>query len=193
MQPVSLTTTRLRLIAPTSADVEVMTAYCQDPGLTRYVPVPVPYTEDSARFFIEKLVPAGWAGDNEYNWAMRTQAGEFIGMLGARRSAPGAASFDLGLWLGAPHRGHGYATEAALVVIAWLFDENIARRLTWEAIVGNDASIRVARKLGFRFTGTRAAEGEFRDGSHPLCWHAELDAADEQGANAASWQELEPA
>ncbi|GAA4179986.1 GNAT family N-acetyltransferase [Gryllotalpicola koreensis] len=193
MQPVLLTTTRLSLSVPTAADVEAMTGYCQDPDLTRYVPVPVPYTEDSARFFIEKLIPAGWASDNEYNWAIRAQNGEFAGMLGARRTAPDAASFDLGLWLGAPHRGRGYATEAALVVVAWLFDENVTSRLTWEAIVGNGASIQVARKLGFRFTGTRASAGEFRDGSHPPCWHAELDAADERGANADSWQALEPA
>jgi RimJ/RimL family protein N-acetyltransferase len=95
--------------------------------------------------------------------------------------------------LGAPHRGCGYATESAAAVVAWLFDQAVATHLTWEAIVGNEASIRVARKLGFRFAGTRPAAEAFRDEAHPTCWRAELHSADKPDENVESWQALKPA
>lgn len=167
-----------------------MTEYCQDPELIRFVPVPVPYTTESARFFIDKLVPAGWESDHEYNWAIRTRTGGFMGMLGARRNGPGSCSFDIGYWLGLAHRGHGYATEAARAAIGWLFETGTATVLTWQTVVGNDESVRVARKLGFRFTGTAPSAGGFRDGARPVCWHGELAESDVRASNAESWRQL---
>lgn len=190
MHPTPLTSERLVLSLPTPADVDLMTEYCQDPELTRYVPVPVPYTTESARVFIEQLVPAWWQSGNEFNWAIRRDAGELLGMLGARRHAPESTVFDIGYWLGSPHRGHGFAAEAVRAVVDWLFGQKVATLVTWEAIVGNDASVGVARKAGFRYTDTSPSLGTFRDGSHPLCWHAQLAPSDSAAENAASWQDL---
>ena len=179
MEPVVLRTDRLELALPTSGDVEVMTEYCQDPEIVRFVPIPQPYTHDSARGFIERFVPRAWASGAEYNWAIRERSGEtdaaagrFLGMIGARPAADDG-SVDVGYWLGAQHRGQGFVPEAARAVIEWLGAELGTRRVTWWALPGNAASRRVAEKLGFAFAGTRPVEGGFR-GTPAEAWFAEL-------------------
>lgn len=48
----------------------------------------------------------------------------------------------------------------------------------WEAVDGNAASLAVARKTGFRYTGIGPALVTARDGTSPQSWQAELAASD---------------
>lgn len=178
MEPVVLRTERLQLSMPTSADIEAMTAYCQDPEIARFVPIRQPYTEGSARFFIERLVPDHWASGADYNWAIRATGevtdaagGRLLGMVGATPAADG--SVHVGYWLGAAHRGHGYAPEAAGEVIRWAKESLGTQTFSWWAVAGNTSSRRVAEKLGFTPTGTHPIEGGFR-GEPAEGWFAEL-------------------
>jgi RimJ/RimL family protein N-acetyltransferase len=89
------------------------------------------------------------------------------------------ATRDIGYWLGAPHRGRGYMTEAATAVVDWLF--GLGRRsVTWECVPGNGASAAVARTLGFTFTGTGPSALTSRDESTATAWHATLTASDDR-------------
>lgn len=72
-----------------------------------------------------------------------------IGGIGLDRRADGV---ELGYWLGRPHWGQGYATEAGLALL------NSAaavghRRVHAAHAFDNRASARVLHKLGFRSTG----------------------------------------
>jgi len=139
--------------------------------------LPWPYQPKDADFFVHDYVPKGWATDAEYTWALRS-GGEFLGVIGYRFNRS-----DIGYWLGAPHRGKGFMPEAVAAVADWLFDLGV-ERLAWECVVGNAASVAVARKSGFTFTGERPTQIPFRDGSHPPAWHGELRARDARDEKA---------
>jgi len=53
MVPVTLHTDRLVLSIPTEADIDAITAACQDPEVPRWTTVPSPYTRKNAVEFIE--------------------------------------------------------------------------------------------------------------------------------------------
>ncbi|MDQ4138057.1 MAG: GNAT family N-acetyltransferase [Actinomycetota bacterium] len=165
----ALRTERLVLDQPTERDVPLITEYCQDPLFERYMATPWPYEERHARSLVTEAVPSEWAADRSFTWAIRLAAGgPLIGMIGHR-----SALADVGFWLGAPHRGHGYMTEAVGAVVDWVFDRG-AELVAWECVVGNLASASVARKAGFRFLGEGPAHVTGRDGSRPASWHGEL-------------------
>lgn len=169
MIAVALRTQRLLLNQPGPADRDLIVEYCRDPLFERYMTLPWPYERQHADFFLETVVPEGWASDREYTWAIRAGAGEpLLGVIGYR-----SETRDVGYWLGAPHRGQGIMPEALGAVLDWVFEHGVDR-VEWECVVGNLASASVARKAGFSYTGTAPTRLTFRDGSHPDAWHGEL-------------------
>jgi RimJ/RimL family protein N-acetyltransferase len=173
MKPVVLETPRLRLDQPTIADRERIVEYCRDPLFESMLTTPWPYELEHAHYFIATHVPVGWAEQREYTWAIREGTGSPIAGIISFRTA----THDIGFWLGAPHRGDGWMTEAAAAVVDWLFASGI-RRIEWEAVPGNRQSAAVARKLGFSFTGTGPSLHPGRDGLPTTTWHATLGPAD---------------
>jgi RimJ/RimL family protein N-acetyltransferase len=171
MKPAVITTPRLVLDLPTIDDVDLTTEYCQDPVFEKYLTTPWPYTRDDALGFFVDVVPGAWRRDTEYTWAIRAE-GEFLGVIGYR-----PVSHSIGFWLGAPHRGHGYMTEATNAVLDWAF-ANGYDDILWECIVGNQQSVSVARKVGFTYLGEAPAEVPARDGSRPASWHAIIRSGD---------------
>ena len=75
----------------------------------------------------------------------------------ARMQAAGAsqrgAGLHIGYWIGRPHWGRGYMTEAARGLIAHLFATRDDALIHSGAFVGNAASLRVQDKLGFARDG----------------------------------------
>jgi RimJ/RimL family protein N-acetyltransferase len=171
MRPARLETERLVLDQPTMDDVDRATAYCQDPLFERFMVTPWPYSRADAVGFFVDYVPKAWERNLEFSWAVRRD-GEFLGMIGFR-----PAGGDVGYWLGAPHRGNGYMPEALGAVLDWLFSNGYDDVL-WECFLGNDASVAVARKAGFRFVSEGASVITARDGTHPPALHATITAAD---------------
>ncbi len=174
MMPVVLRTQRLVLDAPQSSDLDAIVEYCRDPLFERFMTLPWPYEPQHASFFIDQLAPNGWASGDELTWVLRErEGGPLLGAIGWR--ADGNA---LGYWLGAPHRGKGYMSEAVVAVADYLFGTLGLASIAWECVVGNTASAGVARAAGFRYTGSGASRIAFRDGSHPEAWHGALAADD---------------
>ena len=60
---------------------------------------------------------------------------------------------ELGYWIGADHWGQGYATEAALAVMAFAFTTLALHRIQARHFTRNPASGRVLLKLGLRLEG----------------------------------------
>ena len=149
MIPVDLRTVRLVLDQPRQADVDDIAQYCTDPLFERYMVTPWPYERRHAEYFVDDYVPGGWVADREYTWAIRLAGGApLLGVVGWRRDRS-----DLGFWMGAPHRGAGYMTEAVGAAIGWLFAEVGVDLIAWECVAGNLASASVARANGFHFEG----------------------------------------
>ncbi len=157
MDPVCLSTARLTLSPPVGSDIDAITAAAQDPEVPRWTTLPSPYGRAHAEEFLQKSA-RGWLDGTELTWAIRHR-GAWIGMVGlhAIEQHPVAGGCaELGYWMAAPARGHGYLTEAARAVLDFAFAQDGAglERVEWRAVVGNVASARAARTLGFRFEGT---------------------------------------
>lgn len=153
MRPLTLTTERLELRAFTTADVDDVTAACQDPEIARWIPVPAPYARRDAVDFIENIQASGWRDDTLYNFGVFDRGdGSLVGSMGlaglaALRTPERTA--ELGFWTAKGKRGNGYTVEAGRAVVGWAFDALGVERLEWVAAVGNEASLAVATRLGF--------------------------------------------
>lgn len=151
--PTPLRTERLTLSLPAIADVPAITLACQDPEISRWTPIPQPYVAADAEWFVRDTA-ARAESDAGRDWAIRL-GGTVIGMISLTRRAPGNA--EIGYWIAPDARGKGYLLEAARAVIDHAFEPAGLGldRLEWNAAVGNVASARAARSLGFRFEGVR--------------------------------------
>ena len=169
-----LHTKRLRLDSPALSDRLAVARYCRDPLFETLMTLPWPYEQRHADFFLHRVVPGGWLSGDELTWAVReNESGPLLGIVGWRSELG-----DIGFWLGAPHRGCGLMTEAVIAVTDWLMTDFGRTEIAWECVIGNAASVSVARKAGFTFTGERPTELTFRDGSHPAAWHGVLRAGE---------------
>ncbi len=171
MEPVTLTTGRLRLRAVGPADTEAVYEAAQDPDIQRWTTIPSPYLPEHARGFTEEMVPGGWAHGSMFTWGIFLAGGELAGMLSLTMRAPAAA--EVGFWATKEHRGLGHVTEAVLAACRWIFTDLGVDRVEWRAEVGNHGSRGVAERAGFTLEGTlRSAvnnKGVRRD-----CWIASL-------------------
>jgi RimJ/RimL family protein N-acetyltransferase len=71
-------------------------------------------------------------------------------------NGPGAAdAVEVGYTIYEPHRGKGYATEAARALIGWARDERAIRHFIASVAPDNVPSLALVRRLGFVQTGTQ--------------------------------------
>jgi RimJ/RimL family protein N-acetyltransferase len=145
----TLRTRNLLLDAVTGADTQRVFEYCQDTELQGFVPVPVPYTMESATGYTQ-----AYAVDARWLWAIRDRVdGPLLGVI--ELSPKELASAELGYWLGSEHRGRGIMTEAAIAVVEYAFTVAGLEHVQWCAVVGNVPSAIVARNAGLRYEGLR--------------------------------------
>jgi RimJ/RimL family protein N-acetyltransferase len=139
-------TARLLLRSPRPDDAKAITALINDRRVAdNMASIPHPYTRKDARAFIENA-----KGKPLFVIALRD--GKLIGGCGGtyRGDHP-----ELGYWIGVPHWGNGYATEAARALIDYCFGELGYDELLAGARVTNPASRRVLEKCGFQWTGVK--------------------------------------
>jgi RimJ/RimL family protein N-acetyltransferase len=139
-------TARLVLRAPREADAKAIKSLINDRRVAENMAsIPHPYTLKDARTFIE-------AAKGKPLFVITLSDGKLIGGCGGtyRSDHP-----ELGYWLGAPHWGNGYATEAARALVDYCFGELGYDELLAGARVANPASRRVLEKCGFQWTGVK--------------------------------------
>ncbi|GGT60800.1 GNAT family N-acetyltransferase [Streptomyces purpureus] len=172
MEPITLTTRRLRLSTFVAEDADAVHAACQDPDIQRWTTVPSPYERRHVDDFLRRLVPDGWRDDTAYTFAVRPLEGG-PPLAAAALHDPSSGSWEVGFWTAKEHRGRGYMSEAVQAMAHWAFTQLSCTRVEWRAEVGNTGSRAVAEKAGFTVEGTlRAAllnKGTLRD-----CWVGSL-------------------
>jgi ribosomal-protein-alanine N-acetyltransferase len=65
-----------------------------------------------------------------------------------------AQAASLGYWIGRPHTGRGYMTDAGRAVVPYVFGTLGLHRLEAACLPHNLASARVLAKIGFKREGT---------------------------------------
>ena len=109
---------------------------------------------------------------------VRRTGNTLLGGMGLRIAAEHARA-ELGYWIGVPHWGLGYATEAAAAVLRYGFEELGLRRIHAGHYANNPASGRVLTKVGM------AREGHLR--AHVVKWGEPLDVV-EYAILAEEWR-----
>jgi RimJ/RimL family protein N-acetyltransferase len=144
--PASITTDRLELTTPTLAHVPEMADLANSKAIYEVLSrLPHPYDESHGRDFVENIA----RGETEFAWAI-LRDGHYIGTIGLHL-LPDLLP-ELGYWLGEPYWGQGYATEAAIAVVAAARAAG-ATALRSRALLTNAGSRNVLRKAGFTETG----------------------------------------
>ena len=154
LSTLSLHTARLRLRPFDDSDANALFLLHSDAHVLRYWDAP-PWTERArAERFITACQQMAEEGSGTRLALERVSDGAFIGWCSLTRWNPGHRSASLGYCYDAAAWGHGYATEAASVVLQWAFEALELNRVQAETDTRNAASARVLEKLGFVREGT---------------------------------------
>ncbi|MGV8853586.1 MAG: GNAT family N-acetyltransferase [Devosia sp.] len=140
--PASLQTDRLVLTTPTLAHVPEMAVLANNRAVYEVLArLPHPYAESDGRFFVQTIA----RGSDEFAWSI-LRHGQFIGVIGLHLLPDQAP--ELGYWLGEPHWGQGYGSEAAMAVVTAARAAGVAE-LRSRALSSNSRSRKVLAKAGF--------------------------------------------
>ena len=142
-----LETERLRLTALAARHFDDYAAMLADPGSTRWVGDGQPLDRTNAWRSLAMLL-GHWQLRGCGMWALELKdGGEFVGRAGLMHPE-GWPDVELGWMLKPGHRHHGYATEAGRAVLDFAWRQLHLPRVISLVRIGNEASDRVAERLG---------------------------------------------
>lgn len=152
MSTPQLTTARLSLHVFADTHVDQLCALIGDQRVyDTTLNIPHPYSPDDARGWLERQLDVWQEGGAAFG-IFDVKTDEVIGGI-TLMTAREHDSAELGYWIGVPHWGKGYATEAGRKVVDFGFRELGLERI-WAGHFGhNEASGRVQRKIGLRYEG----------------------------------------
>lgn len=157
--PGKVTTKRLVLRAPIRGDVPALVKLADNRAIAeRLCRLPHPYTVGNAVDFV--TVFAQRPDERPYAIVLDDR---LIGVAGFTFHDDGAPP-ELGYWLGEPYWGQGFMTEAVRGLIDAAHRLPHFERIVARVLVGNQGSLRVLEKLGFRVISPQKAakSGEAR-------------------------------
>ncbi len=146
-------TKRLWLRWPNFGDVAAILRLAGDKQVAEMTArIPHPYPPHEAEAYIRSARADNAAGRSLLlAVALKERPDELVGMVGV---SPGRGKAPvLGYWIGRPHWGHGYATEAAQALIDTVFTLAETDEIAAAARLINPASRGVLEKCGFQFEG----------------------------------------
>lgn len=173
----NLETERLILRPFCDADLEAFFAYRSDPEIAAYQGWQMPYTHAMAEQFIAEMqaqqpnVPGEWL---QLAIAVRAD-GRFVGDAAYYLLREDPRQAEIGLTLARPAWKIGYAQEAALRLLAYLFDELGLHRVRANCDVENHNAYRSLERLGFRREAHFVENLWFRGRWSSEYWYAMLD------------------
>jgi len=153
----ALNTPRLLLRAFETSDAHAVAQLCNDKLIYETtLAIPFPYAQADAIGWISTHASTAAQGAG-FSWAITlAKTGELLGAIGLHISRLRQTA-ELGYWLGVPHWGQGFTTEAARAVIAHALtprpDGVGLVRVHADHLVINPASGRVLEKVGMTFIG----------------------------------------
>jgi RimJ/RimL family protein N-acetyltransferase len=152
--PPTLATGRLMLAPPTIADFAALAELWGNPETVRFISGQASSREESWARLLRYI--GHWSAFGFGFFVMREKLmGAYVGELGLadfqREMAPSFDGYAEAGWIVDPgHWGKGYATEGLSAVIGWYDGRSDARPLACMISPGNEPSVRLARKVGFR-------------------------------------------
>ena len=163
MEPV--VTKRLIICRMTETDLLDFLTYQTHPKVLRYMPVE-PLTEERAMRFLARqaVVEIGDEGGYIVFAIHHISDAKMIGEVGINLLPLAQSKGEIGWSLHPIYQGHGYATEAAQVLLSYGFAHRKLHRITSICDTRNTASFRLMERLGMRREG-HLRQSQFIKGS----------------------------
>jgi RimJ/RimL family protein N-acetyltransferase len=180
-----LETRRLWLRWPRHADVQAIHRLAGERDVAEMTAsIPHPYPPEAAVTFVFEARKANALGRAlQLAVTPKKKPNQLIGMIGILPPMDEEAAPFLGYWIGRPHWGKGYATEAARALVDAWFAYTDADELASSARTVNPASRRVLEKCGFAHRGPGLQAFPARGGVLPV---------DRFRLDRRAWQRLKP-
>ena len=151
-------TPRLLLREIRESDFEFYAEICADPQFMQYVGGCKPLSRQEAWRSLATLA-GHWQLKGFGFWMMEEkETGELVGRTGLLQPE-GWPGLEVGWGLAPKHCGKGYATEAALASVKWGFENTDTDELISMIFPDNKPSIRVAERIGQRFSRRHSFNG----------------------------------
>ncbi|MFO0797973.1 MAG: GNAT family protein [Gemmataceae bacterium] len=156
-RPPTLETARLVLRPFEEADAEPLFPLAANPAVTRFTLWDHHQTLADTRVFVHDYARSRYCEGVPEPLAVCLKADPRrwpVGAVGVFWASQPNRVMELGYWLGEPFWGAGYAAEACRAAVSHAFAAYAVERIQARVIAGNDASVRVLEKVGFRAEGT---------------------------------------
>jgi len=154
MKTPALETQRLLLRPFRTADIPAIVHFLSDPVIAETtLNVPYPYDEEKARSWLASQQQERDAGTGYTFAIVRKKDAQVMGAIDIRPLARHKKA-EIGYWIGKPHWGQSYATEAARAIIRYGFETLGLNRIYATHFIENPASGRVMQKAGMTYEGT---------------------------------------
>jgi ribosomal-protein-serine acetyltransferase len=134
------------------------------PTLNEWLPwAHMSYGRRDGLIFLRDSVTA-WGEGRAYDFTIRSRddPGPHLGNVSVWYTSRQSSVGEVGYWIRSDESGKGIATEATARTLEIGFDEMELHRIVLRIAVGNDASERVAQKLGFTREGLLRQELKVR-------------------------------
>ena len=150
-------------------DLDDIVLACRDEQTWTWTTVPNPYEPEHAEAYINRTV--GTSIDGETRWAIEVD-GRFSGNIGVMLDGAGRA--DVGYFVAPWARGRGVGSLALWLVCDWAFRDGGCEVVTWNALMGNEASRRMVEKVGFHVHRDVSRRYVVQRGKRADAWTADL-------------------
>jgi len=148
------------------ADLPDTVRACNNPDMARFRSVPLPYTEEHARHWIDRFAFGGWAEGTGTEFAVTdASSGALMGGAGLKLRLRPLGIAEVSYWTAPWCRGRGVAGRAARLCSDWGLAALGIQRVELLADVANHASQLVAERAGFLREGVARSARRAREGS----------------------------
>ena len=153
---------RIRLRAMEREDIPRCLKWLNDPGVTRYLTLYLPFSQDAEEEWFERHL----RDERSRVFAIETAEGRHIGNIGLDDINWKDRHAKLGIFIGErDFWGRGYGTDAVRTVLRLAFQEMGLHRISLHVFEFNQRAKRCYEKCGFREEGC-LREAHFTDGRY---------------------------
>lgn len=136
---------------------------------------PLTNTVNAVRAYIRR-VQRNMSSGREYTFGVFSVVEhKHLGQAGLVRTFQENETAEIGYWIRSDHSGQGYATGASALLLKLAFNELKMHRVILRAAVDNEASNRVAQKLGFQLDGVLRHDGKLERGWLDMNYYSLLE------------------